>query len=113
MTANDANRRRRRSIRLPGYDCASPGAYSVTICVNDGECRLGKVEHEQVQLCDQGQLVETAWQALPKHFPHADLDAFVVMPNHLHGIIVLTARAPGRGEAPRAKIGTGTLRPAR
>jgi REP element-mobilizing transposase RayT len=98
MTANDANRRR-RSIRLPGYDYTSPGAYFVTICVHDRECLLGKVEHEQMHLSDQGRLVETAWQALPKHFPYVDLDAFVVMPNHLHGIIVLSERTRGRGEA--------------
>jgi REP element-mobilizing transposase RayT len=93
----------RRSIRLKGYDYTSPGAYFVTVCVEDGECVLGDVIDGEMELSAWGEIVAECWQEIPDHFPHAALDAFVVMPNHVHGIIVIT-EAP----TPRPGVPDGT-----
>ena len=70
---------RRRTIRLPHYDYSSPGAYFVTICARDGRFVFGEPE-----VCS---LVEEVWNQIPRHFPNAATDEFVVMPNHVHGIV--------------------------
>jgi REP element-mobilizing transposase RayT len=95
----DPSRHHRRSIRLKGYDYTSPGAYFVTICVRGGECLLGEVVDGKMQLNEWGRVVGYYWGRMPRHFPHVELDAWVVMPNHVHGIIVITDRPTGRGEA--------------
>ena len=79
----------RRSVRLAGYDYAQPGAYFVTICTQGRECIFGSVRGASVDLSLQGDIVWRAWDALPEHYAHVKLDAFVVMPNHVHGIILL------------------------
>ena len=79
----------RRSIRLTGYDYTQPGAYFVTICTHDRACLFGEVINETMRLNDAGQLVDAIWKQLPRHFPHISLDAHVVMPNHIHGIICI------------------------
>ncbi len=81
---------RRRSIRLRGYDYAQAGFYFVTICVRDRECMFGETVDNDVRLSKYGTLVAQAWEDLPNHYPHIELDRFVVMPNHFHGIVVLT-----------------------
>ncbi|VFM96988.1 MAG: hypothetical protein BECKG1743D_GA0114223_101227 [Candidatus Kentron sp. G] len=80
----------RRSIRLPGYDYALPGAYFVTICVQHEKYLLGNVADGEVVSNDAGGMVRTVWDEIPSHHPGAGIDAFVVMPNHVHGIIVIT-----------------------
>jgi putative transposase len=80
----------RRSIRLPGYDYTSAGAYFVTICVRGGECLLGEVVDGEMQHNEWGQIAWDCWQAIPEHSPHVKLDVYVVMPNHVHGIIAIT-----------------------
>lgn len=71
----------RRSIRLPGYDYAQPGAYFVTICTHDGECLFDDPILRRV--------AETMWQQIPSHFGQVSTDALVVMPNHMHGILFI------------------------
>jgi REP element-mobilizing transposase RayT len=80
----------RHSIRLKDYDYSQAGAYFVTICVQNRECLLGEVVDNEMTLNDAGQMVERWWGELPNKFPSIELDACVVMPNHFHGIIVLT-----------------------
>ncbi|MCS6804883.1 MAG: transposase [Blastocatellia bacterium] len=80
----------RRSIRLKGYDYAQPGAYFITICTHDRACLFGDVVDGKMRLNAMGQMVQQCWQEIPCHFPHVELDAFVVMPNHIHGILVIT-----------------------
>ena len=82
---------RRRAIRLRGYDYTQQGAYFVTICTWGRLCALGDVVDSEMVLSDAGQLAQAAWQALPQHYPGVRLDAWVIMPNHVHGIIVLEA----------------------
>jgi len=79
----------RRSIRLKGYDYSQAGAYFVTICVHQRECLLGDVVNGEMRLSRFGKIVYYAWLDLPKHYPHVVLDAFCIMPNHVHFIIVL------------------------
>ncbi len=85
----DPRRHHRHSIRLKGYDYSLSGAYFVTICVHYGQCALGEVQDGELLLSPYGQIVTAAWDDLPNHYAHIELDAFVVMPNHIHGIIVL------------------------
>ena len=79
----------RRSIRLPGYDYSQAGSYFVTICAQDSECLFGDVVDGMVVLNDAGRMVQTVWDELPKHYPGVQLDEYIVMPNHFHGIVSL------------------------
>lgn len=86
----DPRKHRRRSIRLKGYDYSQPGAYFITVCTYLRECMLGEVINGEMRLNELGQFVHRVWRGLPKHYPNVVLDAFCVMPNHFHGIIILT-----------------------
>jgi len=79
----------RRSIRLKGYDYSQAGAYFVTICTQDRICLFGEVADDRMRLNGAGEMAVSLWQQLPTRFPDIEIDAFIVMPNHLHGIIVL------------------------
>ncbi|NJK66943.1 MAG: transposase [Microcoleus sp. SU_5_3] len=85
----DRNKHHRRSIRLPGYDYRTPGAYFITICSWQRECLFGEVIDGTMQLSTYGKTVLFNWSILPKRYPNVALDNFIVMPNHVHGIIVL------------------------
>jgi len=85
----------RRSIRLKGYDYSQAGAYFVTIVTQGRECRFGEVVDGAMQLSESGRIAEDCWRAIPDHFPDVELGAFVVMPNHVHGIIILNGNRRG------------------
>ena len=91
-------RHHRRSIHVPGYDYAQSGAYFVTICTHPRECLFGEVVDGEMQLNAFGCVVEEEWVQTPIIRPYVQLDTFVIMPNHVHGIIVITD--DGRGTAP-------------
>ena len=78
---------RHRSIRLKGYDYAQAGAYFVTICTHSQGCLLGEIVDGEIVLGSYGKFAKACFEGIPQHFAHAEVDAFVVMPNHLHGII--------------------------
>src|SRR5262245_26267674 len=80
----------RRSIRLQDYDYTQPGWYFITICTHLQECLFGDVIEGQPELNTLGCIVDTCWNEIPIHFPHIQLDTYVVMPNHLHGILEIT-----------------------
>jgi REP element-mobilizing transposase RayT len=84
----------RRSIRLKGYDYTQPGAYFVTIVTQGRRHLFGEVTDGRIVLNDAGQMVTDVWMDLPHHYPGVMLDAFVTMPNHIHGIIVLVGAGP-------------------
>ena len=86
----DPQKHHRRSIRLKGYDYTQPGAYYVTLCTKARQCLFGDVIKGEMRLNSLGHIAFTCWQAIPHHFPHVELDAFVVMPNHLHGILLIS-----------------------
>ncbi len=99
MTRSDPDRHHRSSVRLKGYDYAQAGAYFVTICAQDRACVFGSMVGNGMQVNDAGHMVVAVWDSLPTRFPGIDLDAFVVMPNHIHGIIVITDGAQSRAVA--------------
>lgn len=88
----------RHSIRIKEYDYTLPGGYFITICTKRHKCLLGYVKDETTLLSEYGNVVARCWYNLPSHFPEVKLDAFVVMPNHIHGIII-AERDYCRGEA--------------
>ena len=95
----------RRSVRLAGYDYRQGGAYFVTICAAGRVCSLGQIRDGLVVPSQSGEIAQAAWEAIPAHYGHVSLDAFVMMPNHLHGILLFAASvegADGRGTTYRA-----------
>lgn len=79
----------RRSVRKHGYDYGSPGWYFITICAKDRQHYFGKITNNQMKLSSLGQIVKRCWHEIPRHFNQVALDAFMVMPDHVHGIIVI------------------------
>ena len=79
----------RRSLRLKKYDYSQPGAYFITICTQGHECLLGEIKDSQMLVNSAGNIVQQCWHDLPNHYPGLELDSFGIMPNHLHGILVL------------------------
>ena len=96
----------RRSIRLKGYDYKQAGAYFVTVVAKDRACLFGEIAHGERRLNDAGRIIQSVWNELPNHYPGVECDAFVVMPNHVHAIIVLVGvgpRAyPDKGQPPKS-----------
>jgi REP element-mobilizing transposase RayT len=80
----------RKITRLKDYDYTTPGAYSVTICVNNREILFGEVVDGEMHLSQIGEMIQKCWKEIPEHYPGVELDAFIVMPDHFHGIIILT-----------------------
>jgi putative transposase len=85
----DPEKHRRRSIRLNGYDYKQTGAYFITICTRERPSFFGAICGGEMRFTNAGRIADTAWQELPSRFPSLRLDAFIVMPNHVHGIIVV------------------------
>lgn len=99
MTDAECNWPQRRSVRLPNFDYTTACGYFVTICTAERRWLLGDLEADQVVRSPLGQLVADVWASLPEH--HAvDLDAMVVMPDHLHGILFLCGAAASAGPGP-------------
>lgn len=109
----DPEKHHRRSIRLRGYDYSQPGAYFVTVVTQDRVCLFGEVVNGEMRLNDVGHMVRQEWADLPSRFPNIDLDAFIIMPNHIHGIIIITDVNPvGAGLVPAqegATVGRGPV----
>ncbi len=78
----------RRSLRLSDYDYSQAGAYFVTICTEDREYVFGDVVGGEMRLNTAGSMIQGLWKALPERFPSVELDEAVIMPNHIHGIVV-------------------------
>jgi putative transposase len=93
----------RKSIRLKGYDYSSPGEYFVTICAYQREDVFCTIVNQSVYLSPAGDIVKRHWVEIPKHFENVDLDEFIIMPNHIHGIIVLTEPVGAIHESPLPK----------
>ena len=87
--AYDTKIHRRRSLRLKGYDYTGAGAYFVTIVTQSRSCLFGEILGEEMRLNEAGEMIRTVWEALPRRFPGIEIEGFVVMPNHLHGIIAI------------------------
>ncbi len=92
---------RRRDTRLPGWDYRLPGPYAVTMCTQHRACLFGEVWNGQMIQNAIGEMVNDVWLNMARDFPAITLDAFVVMPNHVHAILLLDyldiERNPGLG----------------
>ncbi|WP_036480014.1 transposase [Myxosarcina sp. GI1] len=96
----DRNKHHRRSIRLKGYDYSQPGAYFVTICTYERQCLFGKIVNGQMRLNGFGEIVAEQWQKSAVIRQEIKLDAWVVMPKHVHGIVVITNPVGANGGSP-------------
>jgi len=85
---------RRRSIRLWEYDYAQAGAYDITICVQHRACLFGEVHDEVMQVNPAGQAIQARWDDIPFRFEMVRIDEMVIMPNHVHGILLFDAEPP-------------------
>ncbi|MEO1287788.1 MAG: hypothetical protein AAFV93_08460, partial [Chloroflexota bacterium] len=104
----------RKSPRLKGYDYTSDGAYFVTICTQERYLLFGNVVNSEMRHDSLGALVLHHWLDLPNHFDTVELDYFVVMPNHFHGIVVINrgifASADGIDAVPTTdSVGTRSI----
>jgi putative transposase len=90
----DPDKHHRRSLRLPGYDYSQPGAYFVTICAHQRQCIFGEIIDGQMRLNQYGVIVADEWQKSSIIRREIELDAWVVMPNHFHGIVVMKNFVP-------------------
>jgi REP element-mobilizing transposase RayT len=93
----------RRSIRLPDYDYSQPGAYFITIVTYQRDCLFGEIAHGQMKFSPMGQIAEEHWRLIPAHFPHVGLGAYVVMPNHVHGIIIIQENGMATKSSPSVR----------
>jgi putative transposase len=91
--------RRRSPLRLRGFDYAQPGAYFVTVCAHRGETLFGVVVDGVMRLSAEGEIVEETWLRLPDHYSNVEIDSCGVMPNHVHGVVILCGRV-GAGFKP-------------
>ncbi len=94
--AYDPEIHHRRSIRLRGYDYCRSGRYYVTICTQDKEHLFGRVVEGEMHRNELGDYVARCWQWLARQYPYVDLDEWIIMPNHLHAIMVITCRGVSR-----------------
>jgi len=93
---HDRQKLHRRSLRLNGYDYTLAGAYFVTIVTEGRRHLFGEVADGEIRLSEAGRMLYNVWMDLPKYYPGVELDAFVIiMPNHIHGIIILVGAGPG------------------
>jgi len=98
----------RRSLRLKGYDYTQPGAYFITIVTQNRSFLFGNIIDGEMHLNDAGKMVDTAWQEIPSFYPGIEIDAFQIMPNHVHGIIILSDSV---GAPSQNRIGTSRAYP--
>ncbi len=101
----------RRSTRLRDWDYALPWWYYVTICTHERQCIFGTVVNDEMQLNDIGKIVHEEWTNTPTIRPEIELDEFVVMPNHVHGIVIIGESVGATGSVARkGKQGSSIIR---
>lgn len=98
------------SIRMRGWDYRRPGAYGVTICVQGRDCCLGTIEEGQIVHSPFGEIVRQEWRRISKVHPHVVLDEWIVMPDHVHGILFFApAKVEGTAEGILASGSLGAV----
>ena len=107
----NSNIHHRRSIRLKGYDYSQAGLYFVTICTQNREHLFGEIQNGKMVLNEYGKIVQSVWNGLPQHYGNICLHEFIIMPNHVHGIIRICNVGVGFKPTPTddqtAIVGTG------
>jgi putative transposase len=89
MVKFDPKIHHRRFIRLKGYDYSQAGAYYITIVTWHREFLFGEIVNKVMKLNQRGKIADECWQSIPEHFPNVQLGAYVIIPNHMHGIIII------------------------
>jgi putative transposase len=89
MTEPSLEKSGRHSIRLKGYDYSQGGGYFFTIVTFERDCIFGKVNDGEMQVNALGRIVQDCLNEIPAHFPNAGIDSFIIMPNHVHGILFI------------------------
>jgi REP element-mobilizing transposase RayT len=89
---SDPKTKQRKSIRLKGFDYSQAGSYFITISTLKKMCLFGEVVDEVMQVNPLGKIVQECWTEIPIHFPIVTTDAFVIMPNHIHGVIFINEK---------------------
>ena len=84
----------RRSIRLKQYDYSQAGGYFVTVCVQNRQCLLGEIVNSEMKMNQYGEIVRECWDEIPQKYQNVETDEFAVMPNHVHGIIIINDSEP-------------------
>ncbi|WP_369013429.1 transposase [Flavobacterium anhuiense] len=93
MSQKFKNKYRIPSSRLQNWDYGANGAYFITICTNNRECYFGDIIDSKLEASELGILAEKYWLDIPEHFPYVELGNFVIMPNHVHGILIIDKNA--------------------
>jgi putative transposase len=94
----------RHNIRLPDYNYGWQGAYFVTICTHDKQMIFGDIINGTMRLNPSGEVIDLIWKSIPQHYPEVKNDIFIVMPNHIHGVILIqNLRRAGPRPAPTKK----------
>ena len=101
MTKFDPQKHHRRSIRLKGYDYSQEGAYYVTIVTWRRDFLFGDIVNQEMMLSPYGEIVQKWWEEIPVHFSNVETGAFVIMPNHVHGIIYILEERRGTVSVPK------------
>lgn len=96
----------RKRIRLKDYDYTKPGYYFITINTNQNIQNVSKVINGKIELNESGKIIDMVWNDLPKHYLNCKLDEYIIMPNHIHGIIKLITGREGVITIPDKKIKT-------
>ena len=99
---NNVDIHHRRSIRLKGYDYSQAGLYFITICTQNRLCLFGKIKNGKMILTDAGTMIQTLWHEIPVYYRGFNIHEFVVMPNHIHGIIQIISHPQPVGAGPCA-----------
>ena len=101
------NKYRTESTRLKNWDYSQEGAYFITICTQNMTCFFGDIKNGKMKLNEIGEIAHKYWQEIPNHFPNTILDEFVIMPNHVHGILIIAKKiASPNVETPNLGVST-------
>ena len=98
---------KRKSQRKHGYDYSQPGYYAVTVCTQNRSCLFGVIDNGDMRLNDAGRMIGKTWCEIPDHYPDIELDVMQIMPNHLHGIIVVREVGAAPCGRPNLRIENG------
>lgn len=107
---NKSEKKHRKSIRLKGFDYSAAGYYFVTICTHEHQSLFGNICSSKMQLTTIGKIANEFWRGIPDHSSSVDLDYYVIMPNHIHGIIIIENRGGVQSNAPSPRMNAPTPR---
>lgn len=109
MAEKFQNRYRIESNRLKNWDYGSNAPYFVSICTQNREHYFGNIENGKMQFSEIGKIAHKYWHEIPNHFPFVELDAFIAMPNHIHGIIIINKKMDDDCNGKMPKMGISTI----